>query len=72
MFLNRWNSSQTTFAAIAILIALAYPVWSIMLRPDLDLWRTDDAGETHLLRFYAVQRALADAPSFPQIGRAHV
>ena len=66
MFLNRWNSSQTTFAAIAILIALAYPVWSIMLRPDLDLWRTDDAGETHLLRFYAVQRALADAPSFPR------
>jgi hypothetical protein len=37
-----------------------------MLRPDLDLWRTDDGGETHLLRFFAVQRALADAPSFPR------
>ena len=51
---------------MVILVALAYPVWSIMLRPDLDLWRTDDAGETHLLRFYAVQLALADAPSFPR------
>ncbi|NBX48339.1 MAG: hypothetical protein EBT22_14405 [Chloroflexi bacterium] len=29
---------------LALLLVLLYPVWSIMLRPDLDLWATE--GET--------------------------
>ena len=50
---------------LALLLVLLYPVWSIMLRPDLDLWATDD-GEAHLLRIYAMRLALGETLAFPR------
>ncbi len=50
---------------LALLLVLLYPVWSIMLRPDLDLWATDD-GEAHLLRIYAMHLALGETLAFPR------
>ena len=50
---------------LALLIVLLYPVWSIMLRADLDLWATDD-GEAHLLRIYAMRLALGETLAFPR------
>ncbi len=50
---------------LALLIALLYPVWSIILRPDLDLWATDD-GEAHLLRIYAMRLVFRETLAFPR------
>ncbi|NBQ31760.1 MAG: hypothetical protein EBU21_07455, partial [Proteobacteria bacterium] len=50
---------------LALLLVLLYPVWSIMLRPDLDLWATDD-GEAHLLRIYAMRLAWGETLAFPR------
>ncbi len=51
---------------LALLLVLLYPVWSIMLRPDLDLWATDDAAETHLQRIYAMRLAFGETLAFPR------
>ncbi len=51
--------------SLALLLLLLYPVWSIMLRPDLDLWRTDD-GEAHLLRIYAMRLAFNEVFALPR------
>jgi hypothetical protein len=53
------------FASVALMLVLAYPVWSIMLRPDLDLWRTDD-GEPHLLRMLAMRLAFTESLALPR------
>ena len=51
---------------LALLLVMLYPVWSIMLRPDLDLWATDDAAETHLQRIYAMRLAFGETLAFPR------
>ena len=51
---------------LALLLVLLYPVWSIMLRPDLDLWATDDAAETHLQRIYAMRLVFRETLAFPR------
>jgi uncharacterized membrane protein len=51
---------------LALQLVLLYPVWSIMLRPDLDLWATDDAAETHLQRIYAMRLVFRETLAFPR------
>jgi hypothetical protein len=54
-----------TIAALVSLLILSYPVWSIALRRDIDLWATDD-GPAHLLRTYAIQLGFRESIAFPR------
>jgi uncharacterized membrane protein len=54
-----------TIAALVSLLILSYPVWSIALRRDIDLWATDD-GLAHLLQTYAVRLGFRESIAFPR------
>jgi uncharacterized membrane protein len=49
----------------ALLLACAAPVCAVALLPGLDLWQTDD-GTPHLLRVFALERALGQFWDYPR------
>ena len=61
----RWGDAGGTITALIALFIVSYPVWSIALRRDLDLWATDD-GPAHLLRTYAIRLGFRESLAFPR------
>jgi hypothetical protein len=55
------------FAAlrVAVVALCTAPVWRMAVDPTFNLWRTDD-GEAHLLRVFALDRALSSHLDYPR------